>query len=76
MTSTKTIAVSESVWERLKEIVKREHARSLNEVVARLLAGTSGVPSSRFGVHKKLKLRLTQAEHEDITRDLHWARTR
>ena len=71
MTSTKTIAVSESVWERLKEIMKREQVRSLSEVVERLLAETSGLPSSRFGVHRKMKLRLTQAEHEDITRDLH-----
>jgi len=71
MASTKTIAVSESVWERLKEMMKREHARSMNEVVARLLEGTSGVQSSRFGVHKKLKLKLTQEEHEEITRDLH-----
>jgi len=71
MTGTKTIAVSESVWERLKEIMKRERARSLNEVVARLLVEASGAPSSRFGVHKRLRLRLTQAEHEEITRDLH-----
>ena len=71
MASTKTIAVSESVWERLKEMMKREHARSMNEVVARLLEGTSGVQSSRFGVHKNLKLKLTQEEHEEITRDLH-----
>jgi len=71
MTSTKTIAVSESVWERLKEIMKREQAGSLNEVVARLLEETSGVPSSRFGIHKKLRPRLTQAEHEEITRDSH-----
>jgi len=71
MTSTKTIAVSESVWERLKEIMEREHAGSMNDVVTRLLEERSGVPSSRFGVHKKLKLKLTQEEHEEITRDLH-----
>ena len=71
MTSTKTIAVSEQVWERLKDLMKRERARSLNEVVARLLEEASGVPSSRFGVHKRLKARLTQREHEEITRDVH-----
>jgi predicted CopG family antitoxin len=71
MASTKTIAVSESVWERLKEMMKRERARSMNEVVARLLERASGVSSSRFGVHKKLKLKLTQEEHEEITRSLH-----
>jgi len=71
MTSTKTIAVSESVWERLKERMRREQARSLNDVVAKLLEDTSGVPSSRFGVHRRLKAKLTQEEHEEITRDLH-----
>jgi len=71
MAGTKTIAVTESVWERLKEIMKRQQAKSLNEVVARLLEETSGVPSSRFGVHKRLKVKFTQGEHEEITRDIH-----
>lgn len=71
MTSTKTIAVSESVWERLKDRMRREQARSLNDVVAKLLEDTSGVPSSRFGVHRRLKAKLTQEEHEEITGDLH-----
>lgn len=71
MTSTKTIAVSESVWERLKERMRREQARSLNDVVAKLLEDTSGVPSSRFGVRRRLKAKLTQEEHEEITGDLH-----
>jgi len=51
--------------------MKKERARSLNEVVARLLEEASGIPSSRFGVHKRLKARLTQREHEEITRDVH-----
>lgn len=71
VTSTKTIAVSESVWERLRERMKREQAKSLSEVVARLLEETGGVPSSRFGVHKRLKVKFTQEEHEEITKDLH-----
>lgn len=71
MTSTKTIAVSETVWERLKERMRREQAKSLNDVVAKLLEDTSRVPSSRFGVHRRLKAKLTQEEHEEITGDLH-----
>jgi len=71
VTSTKTIAVSEPVWERLKDMMKRERARNLNEVVAKLLEEASGVPSSRFGVHKRLKVRLSQQEHEEITKDAH-----
>jgi predicted CopG family antitoxin len=65
----KTIAVSESVWERLKDIMRRERAKSMNEVVAKLLEETGRIPPSRFGVHKNLKL--TQEEHEEITRNLH-----
>ena len=71
MTSTKTIAVSEPVWERLKDMMKRERARNLNEVVAKLLEEASGVPSPRFDVHKRLEVRLSQREHEEITRDAH-----
>jgi predicted CopG family antitoxin len=71
LTSTKTIAVSEPVWERLKDMMKRERAKSLNEVVARLLGEASGLPSSRFGVHKRLRVKLTQQEHEEITKDVH-----
>ncbi len=55
----------------MKDLMKKEHARSLNEVVARLLEEVSDVPSSRFGVHKRLKVQLTQREHEEITRDVH-----
>jgi len=69
--STKTIAVSEPVWERLKDLMKKERAKSLNDVVAKLLEEARGVPSSRFGVHKRLRVRLTQQEHEEITRDTH-----
>jgi predicted CopG family antitoxin len=71
VSSTKTIAISEPVWERLKDLMKKERARSMNEVVARLLEEASGVPSSRFGVHKRVKLRFTQREHEEITKDIH-----
>jgi len=71
VTSTKTIAVSEPVWERLKDMMKRERAKSLNEVVARLLEEASGLPLSRFGVHKRLRVKLTQQEHEEITKDVH-----
>lgn len=71
MTRTKTIAVSETVWERLKEIMRKEHAGSMDEVIAELVKRGAGVPQSKFGAHKKLKATLTQEEHEEITRDLH-----
>jgi predicted CopG family antitoxin len=68
---TKTIAVSEAVWERLKEMMNRENARSFNDVLRKLLASGTGVPQSRFGVHKASKLRFSQEEHEEITKDMH-----
>lgn len=71
MTSTKTIAVSESLWERLKEMMKRQHTKSLSEVITRLVEEANGIPSSRFGAHKRSKLKLTQKEHEETTRDVH-----
>jgi predicted CopG family antitoxin len=71
MTGTKTIAVTETIWERLKEIMKRQHAKSMNEVVAKLVQRSSGAPPTRFGVHRRLKIKFTQYEHEEITRDTH-----
>ncbi len=68
---TKTIAVSERVWERLKEVMKTMNARSMNDVVAELLEKGTGVPASRFAVHRQSRLKFTQEEHEEITRDLH-----
>ena len=71
MAGTKTIAVTEAVWERLKEIMKREHAGSMNQVVEKLVEKAARVPPSRFGAHKRLKVTLTQKEHEDITAEMH-----
>jgi predicted CopG family antitoxin len=65
------VAVTETVWERLREIMRKERAASMNEVIAKLVERSRGVPSSKFGAHKKLNVRLTQQEHEEITRDLH-----
>jgi predicted CopG family antitoxin len=71
MARTKTVAVSEKVWQQLKEVMKKEGASSMAEAIARLIETSSGVAGSRFGVHKKLKVRFTQAEHEEIVKDLH-----
>jgi predicted CopG family antitoxin len=67
----KTIAVTETVWERLKEIMRREQAHSMSDVIARLVEHRAGVPQSKFGAHRRSKVKLTQEEHEAITRDLH-----
>jgi len=67
--ASKTIAVDERVWRRLKEMMNEEKVESLGDVVARLIEKRKGVPSSMFGVDSRKKLKFTQREHEEITRD-------
>jgi predicted CopG family antitoxin len=71
MARTKTIAVTEDVWDRLRQMMKRDGAKSMNDLLSKLMERGMGVPQSKFGVHKRLKLRLTQEEHEEITADKH-----
>lgn len=70
MARTKTIAVTEDVWDRLRQVMRRNGAKSMNELLSRLIETGTGTPQSKFGVHKK-KLRFTQEEHEEITADRH-----
>jgi predicted CopG family antitoxin len=67
--TSKTIAVDERVWRRLKEMMNEEKVDSLGEVIARLIEKRKGVPSSMFGVDGGRNVRFTQREHEEITRD-------
>jgi len=67
--ASKTIAVDERVWRRLKEMMNEEKVDSLGEVIARLIEKRKGVPSSMFGVDTGRNLRFSQREHEEITRD-------
>jgi len=67
----KTIAVTEDVWDRLKQIMRKEGAKSMNEVLSKLIERGSGIPRSRFGIHKRKKLKFTQEEHDEITADTH-----
>jgi predicted CopG family antitoxin len=71
MGRTKTIAVTEDVWARLRQVMRRNGAKSMNELLSRLIETGTGTPQSKFGVHKKMKLRITQEEHEEITPDRH-----
>lgn len=71
MARMKTIAVTEDVWDRLRQIMRRDGAGSMNEMLSRLMERGAGISKSKFGVHKRLKLRFTQEEHEKITADRH-----
>jgi predicted CopG family antitoxin len=67
--ASKTIAVDERVWRRLKEMMNEEKSESLGDVVAKLIEKRKGVPSTMFGVDRGRNLKFTQREHETITRD-------
>ena len=69
--ASKTIAVDERVWRRLKEMMEEEKTDSLGELIARLIEKRKGVPSSMFGIDRGKKLKYTQREHEAFTRDHH-----
>jgi len=71
MGKLKTIALPVETWEKLKKIKDAEKAATFQEVIERLIQKTAGVPASMFGVDKKLKIKFTQKEHEEITKDTH-----
>ncbi len=67
----KTIAVSESTWERLKKLMKREKAKDLDELIRILIQKSEKIPSSMFGVDHKLHIKYTQEEHDEYVKDSH-----
>ena len=67
--ASKTIAVDERVWRRLKEMMNEEKVDSLGAVIARLIEKRKGVPWTMFGVDAGRNVKFTQREHEEITRD-------
>jgi len=71
MARTKTIAVTEDVWDRLRQMMRRDGSKSMNELLSKLMERGAGISQSKFGVHKRMKLRFTQEEHEEITADTH-----
>jgi predicted CopG family antitoxin len=66
---TKTIGVSESTWERLKKIMKRENAKDLDELISILIRKSEKVPISMFGADRELRIKYTQKEHEEFVKD-------
>jgi predicted CopG family antitoxin len=58
--ASKTIALDERVWRRLKEMRNEEKVDSLGEVIARLIEKRKGVPPSMFGVDTGRNVKLTQ----------------
>ena len=67
----KTVAVSESTWERLKKLMKQEDAKDLDELISMLIRKSEKVPVSMFGADRKLRVKYTQKEHEEFVADEH-----
>ena len=67
----KTIAVSESTWERLMKLMKQENAKDLDELISILIRKSEKVPVSMFGVDRGLRIRCRQKEHEEFVADKH-----
>ena len=59
-----TVAVKKSTLEKLKRLMREEHAESLDETINLLIEMAQGIPKSIFGVDKNKRIRLTEREHE------------
>jgi predicted CopG family antitoxin len=68
---TKTVAVREETWEKMKKMLKAEDAKSFDELIGKLIDKSQRVSSSIFGVDRNRNVRLTLREHEEFTRDAH-----
>ncbi len=68
---TKTVAVSESTWERLKKLMKEEKAKDLDELISILIQKSAKLPRSMFGADRELHIKYTQKEHEEFVKDAH-----
>lgn len=68
---SKTISVSQITWKKLKDLIKEEKARDFDHLINILLERAQQVQKSMFGVDANLKIKFTQEEHEEITRDSH-----
>ena len=67
--ASKTIAVKEPTWEKLKILLKKRHARDLDELINMLVQKSEELPPTMFGADRGLKY--TQKEHEDFATDNH-----
>jgi predicted CopG family antitoxin len=67
----KTIALSESTWEKLKKLVKEKGAKDFDELIRMLVQKSEELPPSMFGVDRRIKLQYTQKEHEEFASNEH-----
>ncbi len=67
----KTLAVREDTWERMRKLLDSGEAKTFDELIRMMMDRSLQVPPSMFGADRKLKVRLTRREHEQITKDTH-----
>jgi len=68
---TKTIAVDESTWQKLRRLMKDEGAEDFDHLITILIERSKRIPKSMFGVDAKLMMKFTQEEHEKMVEDTH-----
>jgi len=66
----KTVALSETTWEKLRRMRDAEKLENFNEVVEKLIKKAENVPKSMFGVDKGAKP-YTSKEHKEFQRGFH-----
>jgi predicted CopG family antitoxin len=67
----KTIAVGEPTWEKLKKLMREKGAKDFDELIRMLVQKSEELPTSMFGVDRKLKIQYPQKEHEEFANDVH-----
>jgi len=65
----KTIALTETTWEKLKHIREQEKLDNFNQLIEVLIKKSERVPKSMFGIDKGKSY--TAKEHKDFQRDFH-----
>ena len=66
----KTIALSETTWEKLKRMREKKEFDNFNELIEKLIKKSEKVPKFMFGVDKGSKS-YSMEEHEEFQRDFH-----
>lgn len=65
----KTVALSESTWEKLKRMREEGNAQSFDELIEEMLRKSSRVPTSMFGADKKKMKKFGRKEREEMWKD-------
>lgn len=66
---SKTIAVNQATWERLKKLMEKENAKDFDQLINILVQKSEELPSTMFGVDRQLHIKYTQKEHDEFAKD-------